>query len=264
MNSLIFSDNTIPAVSKWLDRSKETSEDGQKNTLILAAQSYAQGNSKILPKVIGQTTIVTAVELKNENYLKKDLKNAKDENCMTSYVKILKVDQSNYKYTPYFYCEGDTIPDEDSFLNPSISIHFSGDVNKRNQIDDVSLSSVQIIMSATTTNRTDINIEGYSYTISVRYKSSDQLVEIYNSGSIDANGRNLLVLEKEPENKDTINEIFRSAHSLKGMAGTMGYKRMQHLTHDMENVFQEVRSDKMKVSSELVNQIHKALKGKKA
>ncbi len=70
---------------------------------------------------------------------------------------------------------------------------------------------------------------------------------------------NLLVLEKEPENKDTINEIFRSAHSLKGMAGTMGYKRMQHLTHDMENVFQEVRSDKMKVSSELVDGLFRGL-----
>ena len=49
----------------------------------------------------------------------------------------------------------------------------------------------------------------------------------------------IMTLEKEPENKDTINEIFRAAHSLKGMAGTMGFKRMQHLTHDMENVFSE-------------------------
>ena len=44
----------------------------------------------------------------------------------------------------------------------------------------------------------------------------------------------LLIIEKEPENTDTINEIFRAAHSLKGMAGTMGYKRMQKLTHQME------------------------------
>ena len=44
----------------------------------------------------------------------------------------------------------------------------------------------------------------------------------------------IMVLEKEPDNKDTINEVFRAAHSLKGMAGTMGFKRMQHLTHDME------------------------------
>lgn len=46
-----------------------------------------------------------------------------------------------------------------------------------------------------------------------------------------------MILEQEPDNMDTINEIFRSAHTLKGMAGTMGYKRMQTLTHDMENVF---------------------------
>ena len=69
----------------------------------------------------------------------------------------------------------------------------------------------------------------------------------------------LLVLEKEPENKDTINEIFRAAHSLKGMAGTMGYKRMQRLTHDMENVFQEIRNDKMKVSSTLVDGLFRGL-----
>ena len=70
---------------------------------------------------------------------------------------------------------------------------------------------------------------------------------------------NILVLEHEPENKDTINEIFRSAHSLKGMAGTMGYKRMQTLTHDMENVFSEVRNDKMKVTSDLVDVLFQCL-----
>ncbi len=52
----------------------------------------------------------------------------------------------------------------------------------------------------------------------------------------------ILDLEQEPGNMDTINEIFRAAHTLKGMAGTMGYKRMQNLTHNMENVFSEVRN----------------------
>ena len=65
--------------------------------------------------------------------------------------------------------------------------------------------------------------------------------------------QHLMVLEEEPENADTINEIFRAAHSLKGMAGTMGYKRMQHLTHIMENVFSEIRNGKMMVTSELVD-----------
>lgn len=69
----------------------------------------------------------------------------------------------------------------------------------------------------------------------------------------------LMILENEPENEDTINEIFRAAHSLKGMAGTMGYKRMQALTHDMENVFSEVRNGKMKVSSHLIDILFQAL-----
>ena len=70
---------------------------------------------------------------------------------------------------------------------------------------------------------------------------------------LQALNEHLLILEKEPENENTINEIFRAAHSLKGMAGTMGYKRMQRLTHDMENVFQEIRSGKMKVRPELTD-----------
>ena len=69
----------------------------------------------------------------------------------------------------------------------------------------------------------------------------------------------IMNLETEPDNKDTINEVFRAAHSLKGMAGTMGFKRMQHLTHDMENVFQEVRSEKIKVDSSMIDLLFECL-----
>lgn len=69
----------------------------------------------------------------------------------------------------------------------------------------------------------------------------------------------IMTLEKEPDNKDTINEVFRAAHSLKGMAGTMGFKRMQHLTHDMEDVFQEVRSDKIRVNSKMIDILFECL-----
>lgn len=73
------------------------------------------------------------------------------------------------------------------------------------------------------------------------------------NGHIQALNDNIMILEKEPENKDVINEIFRAAHSLKGMAGTMGFKKMQRLTHDMENVFQEIRNDNIKVNSNLID-----------
>lgn len=69
----------------------------------------------------------------------------------------------------------------------------------------------------------------------------------------------LLILEKEPDNVDTINEIFRAAHSLKGMAATMGFMRMKRLTHDMENVFSEIRNGKMTVKSDLVDVLFRSL-----
>ncbi len=69
----------------------------------------------------------------------------------------------------------------------------------------------------------------------------------------------IMELEQNPENMDTINEIFRAAHSLKGMAGTMGYKRMQTLTHDMENVFSEVRNGTFKVQPGMIDILFKSL-----
>ena len=89
-----------------------------------------------------------------------------------------------------------------------------------------------------------------------------QYLEIFNDESsehIQTLSDCIMTLEQEPDNKDTINEVFRAAHSLKGMAGTMGFKRMQHLTHDMENVFQEVRSDKIKVDSSMIDLLFKCL-----
>jgi len=69
----------------------------------------------------------------------------------------------------------------------------------------------------------------------------------------------ILNLEQDSENPDTINEIFRAAHSLKGMAGTMGYKRMQALTHDMENAFSEVRNGTIKVTAGMIDVLFQCL-----
>ena len=69
----------------------------------------------------------------------------------------------------------------------------------------------------------------------------------------------IMSLESNPEDMGTINEIFRAAHSLKGMAGTMGYKRMQTLTHDMENVFSEVRNGTLKVVPEMIDLLFNCL-----
>ncbi len=69
----------------------------------------------------------------------------------------------------------------------------------------------------------------------------------------------ILALEQEPEDEKTINEIFRAAHTLKGMAGTMGYTRMQDLTHDMEDVFSEVRTGNLKVNADMIDILFQCL-----
>lgn len=70
---------------------------------------------------------------------------------------------------------------------------------------------------------------------------------------------NLLKLENDPDNLELINEVFRSAHTLKGMSATMGFEDMANLTHQMENVLDGVRNGKYKFSSELLDIIFIAI-----
>jgi len=67
----------------------------------------------------------------------------------------------------------------------------------------------------------------------------------------------LLELEKDPNNITVLNEIFRVAHTLKGMAGTMGFSRMTRLTHDMENVLDALRSKKIEADMTVVDTLFK-------
>ena len=69
----------------------------------------------------------------------------------------------------------------------------------------------------------------------------------------------LLQLEKDPNDKGVLNEIFRVAHTLKGMSGTMGYVKMSKLTHDMENVLHAIRNDEIKITSDLVDVLFQCL-----
>ncbi len=65
----------------------------------------------------------------------------------------------------------------------------------------------------------------------------------------------LLELETDTQNIDLVNEIFRSAHTLKGMAATMGFEKMTTLTHEMENVLDQVRNHKLTVDSTMMDVI---------
>lgn len=69
----------------------------------------------------------------------------------------------------------------------------------------------------------------------------------------------LLELEKNPDDVAIVNEIFRSAHTLKGMSATMGFEDLANLTHQMENVLDAIRNGKIAVTPELLDVIFRAV-----
>lgn len=69
----------------------------------------------------------------------------------------------------------------------------------------------------------------------------------------------LLELEHNPENPSVLNEIFRSAHTIKGMSATMGFTEIAELTHEMENVLDLLRKNQLKANEDIVDTIFKCV-----
>ncbi|MDR2589149.1 MAG: chemotaxis protein CheA [Spirochaetales bacterium] len=74
-------------------------------------------------------------------------------------------------------------------------------------------------------------------------------------GQIDQLEENVLVIENDPSNKESIDEIFRAAHTLKGAAGTVQMMEIQKFTHLLEDVLDEIRSGRLTVNAEIVDTI---------
>ncbi len=88
----------------------------------------------------------------------------------------------------------------------------------------------------------------------------------YLSAFLDESGEHLeelndliLLLEKDPHSRDTINEIFRIAHTLKGMAAAMGYEGISTLTHALEDMLDLVRNDEYELKTEDIDLMFKCL-----
>jgi two-component system chemotaxis sensor kinase CheA len=69
----------------------------------------------------------------------------------------------------------------------------------------------------------------------------------------------LLSLEKDPNNSETINVMFRAAHTLKGMSATMGYSNIKELTHNMENLMDRVRKNELTLDSSIIDVLFECL-----
>ena len=70
---------------------------------------------------------------------------------------------------------------------------------------------------------------------------------------------NLLALEQSPQDLAIVNEIFRNAHTLKGMSATMGFEDLADLTHKMENVLDAIRNEKITVDSNILDVVFESV-----
>ncbi|MEC0665164.1 chemotaxis protein CheA [Priestia flexa] len=69
----------------------------------------------------------------------------------------------------------------------------------------------------------------------------------------------LLEFEKDVNNLSFVNEIFRSAHTLKGMSATMGFEDLANLTHKMENVLDAIRNQQLSVNTRVVDLVFESV-----
>ncbi|PFQ45130.1 chemotaxis protein CheA [Bacillus cereus] len=70
---------------------------------------------------------------------------------------------------------------------------------------------------------------------------------------------NVLVLEQNPTDMDVVGEIFRSAHTFKGMSASMEFTEMADLTHKMENVLDEIRHGNIVVNADIIDVIFECI-----
>jgi len=70
---------------------------------------------------------------------------------------------------------------------------------------------------------------------------------------------NILSLEENPGDQEAINAIFRPFHSIKGVAGFLNLKDIHYLTHEVENILDEARSNKLEVTDDVIDLILKSL-----
>ena len=69
----------------------------------------------------------------------------------------------------------------------------------------------------------------------------------------------LLGLEDNAEDLSILNEIFRNAHTLKGMSATMGYNKIAELTHEMEDVLDMLRKEQLTVTGDIIDTLFKCI-----
>lgn len=191
----ILSTIAIVNVSKLITKARVSSSEANAKTMKMAAESYLQSNTKYLPKSIGESKNIDVNVLKNSKFIDKDLTDSKGKSCMTySYVKVYKLSQNEYTYTPYLYCGDETPKNSEKGKTPVAVLSFSNS-------NDVSLASFTIKAYGDDTKKNgnyapETAIDSFNYSISVKSGDNTSPVEVFNSGTLTANRKTSITVNK--------------------------------------------------------------------
>lgn len=197
---------SIAAVTRFIDRAREEEKSSQEKTLTMAAENYLQENRGMLPKSIGETSIIMASVLKSNKYITEDLKNSKKESCMAnSYVSVYKT-KSKYVYKAYLLCGSEQATSTVVASAPIINIDFVDAAGRsiEGTTSDVSDAKFVIQINGGELDGRKIAIEGYNYSILTKVTNNGELREVYNSGTISANNATDIFINHDNTLKDYI------------------------------------------------------------
>ena len=76
---------------------------------------------------------------------------------------------------------------------------------------------------------------------------------------LDSLSENFIELEKNPEDKELLNTIFRAAHTIKGSAGFLGFQNLVELAHSAENILNRLRQGEIKLTSDMMDYLLKTM-----
>lgn len=184
-----------------INKANKVHQDQQENTVIMAAKTYIQKDNSIAPKVIGESKNIKIKTLKDNNYLKEDIKDKNGKSCMKdSYVRVYKLDNKEYSYIAYLYCGDEKVPDIEEIPTPKIEIYYSDLKNNKleeNKTNSFENSKFNIQMTGgVTKGGNSLELNTYSYTISI-LNDQKEYIEVYNSEEINANRKTSITITKE-------------------------------------------------------------------
>ena len=179
------------SVTGLTDRAREEEELQYNKTLKMAAESYMQANKSALPKAVGEHTSITATELRQKRYLKEG-----DKGC----VEVYKETNTKYVYKVKTTCTSSSSEDTTCSPPPVIDALYFTDASLQPTADHSNLEDAILYVKMNGGKDAEGNkvaIDGYSYTLYLKTASDPNFHEVFNSGTLSANGNTDITIQRK-------------------------------------------------------------------